>query len=294
MTMLMRLLFWMWLVCGTAGMADAAAGAATDQLAVPPLTGPVVDKAGLLQPAQAEQLDRRLREFSQTHGSQIAVLIVQTTQPESIEQYSIRVFDAWKLGRKEANDGILIVVAARDHKLRIDTGYGLEGAIPDAIAKRIVAETISPKFRAGDPYAGLVAGVEQIGKLIEGEHLQAQAQSNGQQGGQGNGGNFSQLLVIGIVAASIVGGILSMMFGRFFGSLATAGVVGAIAWFMSGSLLVLLASGLIVFLYVLVTGGRGGMRGMGGGGFGGGSWGGGGGWSGGGGSAGGGGASGDW
>jgi uncharacterized protein len=290
-----RLLLCLVFAC-TIGVATAA-----DLQAVPQLTGPVVDQAGMLQPAQAMQLDQRLRQFSQAHGSQIAVLIVQTTQPESIEQYSIRVFDAWKLGRKDANDGILILVAAQDRKLRIDAGYGLEGAIPDAVAKRIVMEVIAPKLRGGDAYGGLLAGVEQIEKLIEGEHLPPQ-QGRGQagRGGQGSDGQFSEMLVIGIVAATIVGGVLSMMLGRFFGSLATAGVVGAIAWVMSGSLLVMLASGVIVFLYVLVTGGRGGSSygGWGGGGFGGGGFGGGGfgggGWSGGGGSAGGGGASGEW
>lgn len=290
-----RLLLWLVFACG-AGLATAA-----DLQAVPPLSGPFVDRAGMLSADQAAQLDGRLRQFSQAHGSQIAVLIVPTTQPESIEQYSIRVFDAWKLGRKEANDGILILVAAQDHKLRIDTGYGLEGAIPDAIAKRIVMEIIAPKLRAGDAYGGLLAGVEQIEKLIAGEHLPPPPQGRGQagHGGQAGEGQFSQMLVMGIVAATIVGGVLSMILGRFFGSLATAGVVGAIAWVMSGSLLVMLASGVIVFLYVLVTGGRGGFGGMGGlgggGGFGGGGGGfGGGGWSGGGGSAGGGGASGEW
>lgn len=286
-----RLLLWLVFSC-TIGVAAAA-----DLQAAPPLTGPLVDHAGMLSADQAAQLDGRLRQFSQTHGSQIVVLIVPTTQPESIEQYSIRVFDAWKLGRKEANDGILILVAAQDHKLRIDTGYGLEGAIPDAIAKRIVMEVIAPKLRAGDAYGGLLAGVEQIEKLIAGEHLPPPPQGRGQagQGGQAGEGQFSQMLVIGIVAATIVGGVLSMMLGRFFGSLATAGVVGAIAWAMSGSLLVMLASGVIVFLYVLATGGRGGFGGLGGfGGGGGGFGGGGGGWSGGGGSAGGGGASGEW
>jgi len=267
---------------------------------IPALTRHVVDQAGLLQPAQVEELDQRLAQFEKKHGSQIAVLMVPTTQPEAIEQYSIRVFDAWKLGRKQLNDGILILVATQDRKLRIDTGYGLEGAIPDAVAKRIVAETIAPQFRAGNPLGGLTAAVDQIEKLIAGEQLPPAARQGGR--GEGGGqGQFAELLVIGIVAATIIGGVLSLILGRFFGGLATGGVVGFIAWLMVGSLLAGVAAAIMVFLYVLASGGRGGStRGGwgGGGGFPGGGWGGGGssgGWGGGGGgSAGGGGASGQW
>lgn len=273
-----------------------------DPVPVPPLTGRVVDLAGLLQPRQTEDLSRLLAQFEEKHGSQIAVLILPTTAPEAIEQFSIRVFDSWKLGRKQYNDGILIVVAVKDRKLRIDTGYGLEGAIPDAIAKRIVMETISPKFRAGDPYGGLVSGVEQIERLIAGERLPPASQggqgaqsSQGSQGSQGGqDGQFGQLLVIGLVAASVIGGILSLILGRFFGGLATGGLVAVIAWFLSGSILAAMAAAVMVFFFVLLNLGRG----VWGGGLGGGgSWGGGGGgggFSGGGGSAGGGGASGDW
>lgn len=266
---------------------------------IPPLTRHVIDQAGLLQPAQAEQLDQQLAQLEKAHGSQIAVLIVPTTQPEAIEQYSIRVFDAWKLGRKKLNDGILILVATQDRQLRIDTGYGLEGAIPDATAKRIVAEIIAPQFRAGNPLGGLTAAVDQIEKLIAGEQLPPAARQDWQ--GEGGGqGQFAELLVIGIVAATIIGGVLSLVLGRFFGGLATGGVVGFIAWFMVGSLFAGVAAAIMVFLYVLASGGRGGAigGGWGGGGFSGGGWGSGGGsggWGGGGGgSAGGGGASGQW
>lgn len=281
---LLRLLPLVWLFLA-GGAACAGAG---ELVAVPPLTAHVVDLAGLLAPAQAGDLDQRLLRFEAAHGSQIAVLIVPTTAPEAIEQYSIRVFDAWRLGRKQYNDGILIVVAAQDRTLRIDAGYGLEGAIPDAVAKRVVTETMAPKFRAGDPYGGLVAGVEQIGRLVAGEQLPPAA------GRSGQSGSLDQLLVIGMVAATIVGGVLSLILGRFFGGIATGGVVGAIAWLMSGSLFAAIAAAFMVFLFVLIRGGRGGSSF---GGWGGGGWssGGGGGWGGGGGgSAGGGGASGNW
>ena len=280
--MLPRLLALCWLLLATT--AFAAEG---DLVPVPPLRAHVVDIAGLLPPGQAGDLDRRLMQFEQAHGSQIAVLIVPTTRPEAIEQYSIRVFEAWKLGRKEHDDGILIVVAVADRTLRIDTGYGLEGAIPDAIAKRIVMETMVPKFRAGDPYGGLVSGVDQIEKLIAGEHLPPASGAQGGQGGQEV--PFGGLLVFGLVAASIVGRVLSMILGRFFAGLATGGLVGVIAWFLSGSFFAAVGASLLAFLFVLMNVGRGGFYGGGGWGGGGGSWGGGGG-----GSAGGGGASGKW
>lgn len=290
----MAVIFRLLLILGL--LTSASFAAEGDLVAVPALTGHVVDQAGLLQPQQAAALAGRLRQFEQQHGSQILVLIVPSVQPESIEQFSIRVFDAWKIGRKQANDGILLLVAVRDRKLRIDTGYGLEGAVPDAVAKRIVAESIAPPFRAGEPYAGLEAGVVQLMKLIEGEQLAPVKKAANTQGGQGQ---FGEMLVIGIVAATIVGGVLSLVLGRFFGSLATAGLVSAIAWLLTSSLIVMIASAILVFLYVLITAGRGasswGSHG-GGAGWGGGGWssGGGGGWGGGGGSAGGGGASGEW
>ena len=269
-------------------------GMAADLAAVPPMRGFVVDTAGMLKPSQAQMLEQRLQEFDRSHGSQIAVLIVPTTQPETIEQYSIRVFDAWKVGRKQIDDGVLIVVAAKDRKLRIDVGYGLEGAIPDAIAKRIVMETMSPKFKAGEPYSALVAAIDQIGKLIEGEKLPPPTRSSTQTQAKDEGGQFENLLVIGLIAASVVGGILSMLLGRFLGGMATGGLVGTIAWFMTTSLIVTGIASFVVFLFVLLSGGRGGSSGggWGSGSSGGGDWGG---FSGGGGGmAGGGGASGDW
>lgn len=285
-------------VLTAAGMVSGWAIADDAHLPIPSLTRHVVDTAGLLKQAQLDELDGRLWQFEKARGSQIAILIVPTTQPEPIEAYSIRAFDTWKLGRKQANDGILITVAVSDRKLRIDTGYGLEGAIPDAIAKRIVSEVIAPKFRGGDPYAGLVAGVEQIERLIEGEKLPAAKSAKSKQATAGDI-DIGEMLVIGIVAATIIGGVLSVVLGRFLGGLATGGLVGFMAWLITSSTLVMIAAGVIVFFYVLVTGGRGGSSF---GGFGGGGWnsgsgwgGGGGGWGGGGGgSAGGGGASGSW
>ena len=132
---------------------------AVAEVAVPPLTGRVVDLAGVLQPAEQAALTSRLAAFEQEKGSQIAVLIVPTTQPESIEQFGIRVVDQWKLGRKGVDDGLLILLAMEDRSMRIEVGYGLEGVIPDAIAKRVIAEIMTPYFRQGDFYGGLNAAV---------------------------------------------------------------------------------------------------------------------------------------
>lgn len=270
---------------------------ADDLVAVPPLKQRVTDLTATLTPEQAASLEQQLARFEAARGSQIAILIVPTTQPEAIEQYAIRVAEAWQIGRKTHDDGVLVTVAVQDRKLRIDTGYGLEGAIPDALARRIIAEVISPRFKAGDFYGGLSGGVSKIQELIEGEQLPApKARSAAQE--KGFGGQFQELLVIGIVAATIVGGILSAMLGKLLGGVATGGIVGFIAMLITGSMIAAIAAGIIVFIFVLAFSGRGGHFGGwgGGGGMGGGSWGGssGGSWGGGGGGFGGGGASGDW
>lgn len=276
------------LALAASGVVRAAAAPEGGLQAVPPLGRHVIDGGGLLTAAEAEGLDSRLMQFEQRRGSQIAVLVVPTTAPESIEQYSIRVFDAWKLGRKGFNDGILILIATQDRKLRIDAGYGLEGAIPDAVARRIIAEVIAPKLRAGDAYGGIVAAVDQIERLIEGEQLPGADRS-------GPAPSWDQLLVMLIVGATIVGSVLSLLLGRFFGALVTGGVLGAVVWFLSASLLAAILALVLGLFYVLVTGGRAGFGGYGGGwSSGGGSLGGGGWGGGGGGSAGGGGASGSW
>ena len=157
-----------------------AAATSTQEVAVPALTQRVTDLTGTLDAQQQAALESRLAQFEQQGGSQIAILIVPTTQPEAIEQYSIRVVDQWKLGREEVDDGILILVAKGDRQMRVEVGYGLEGAIPDAIANRIVDEIIAPHFRQGDFYGGLAAAVDQLARLIEGESLPApQVRSQG-------------------------------------------------------------------------------------------------------------------
>lgn len=268
----------LWLLC--------AAWAAAE-VAVPPLKARVTDLAGTLQPGQQAALEQTLQAFENRKGSQIAVLIVPTTQPETIEQYAIRVADSWKLGRKGVDDGVLLLVARNDRKLRIEVGYGLEGAISDAVAKRIVSEIITPHFKQEDYFGGIQAGVDRIVKVVDGEPLPEKESSRS----KGGGGISGDSLAIGFVLAVVVGGALRALLGPFVGGLAAGSVAVVIAWFLFASVLMALVAGLFVFLFTLLGRHGGGGWSSGGGGWSGGS---GGGFRGGGGGFGGGGASGDW
>src|ERR1700744_5366771 len=143
--------------------------AALADVAVPQLTGRVVDQTGTLSSSDIASLSQTLQDFEAKKGSQIAVLIVPTTDPETIEQYSIRVADAWKVGRKRVDDGAILLIAKNDHKLRIEVGYGLEGALTDVTSKRIIDEVITPKFKSGDFAGGISDGVDRIIRIIAGE-----------------------------------------------------------------------------------------------------------------------------
>ncbi|MDH5343495.1 MAG: YgcG family protein [Betaproteobacteria bacterium] len=266
----------------------ALASAARAEVAVPPLTKRVTDLTGTLDASQQANLENRLAALESRKGSQVAVLLVPTVQPEAIEQYAIRVFDRWKLGRKGVDDGVLLLIAKNDRKLRIEVGYGLEGAIPDAIAKRVVEEDIVPRFKQGDFYGGVLSGVDRIAKLVEGETMPAPRPV--ERSSPSRGWSNADLLFYGFIAVMIFGGLLRSLFGRMLGAGATALAAGAIAYFLfSVGIAVIVA----IVAFLLTLGGR---IGYGGSGWSsGGSWSsGGGGFSGGGGSAGGGGASGGW
>lgn len=252
---------------------------------VPELSRRVTDLTATLSAGQAAALEDRLAAFEAKTGSQIAVLIVPTTRPEDIAQFGIRVADAWKIGREKVDDGLILLVAKDDRALRIEVGYGLEGAIPDAVAKRVVAEVIAPRFQAGDFAGGIDAGVTQLMKLIEGEALPAPA---AHAHASSNEDVFGLLVVGGVIA----GLVLSQLMNRS----AAAGVAalgsGAVGALLVGLSPLLLFAALFVFAAV-----AGGFRGGGGGGgwsSGGGGFGRGGGFRGGGGGFGGGGASGSW
>lgn len=261
---------------------------AAGEVAVPALKARVTDLTGTLTVKQQATLEARLQELETQKGSQIVVLMLPTTQPETIEQYSIRVVDQWKIGRKKIDDGVLLLVAKNDRKLRIEVGYGLEGALPDVIAKRIIAEDISPHFKQGDFYGGIVAGVTRIDAAIRGEALPAPRQKK-----NGNTSIESYLPVL-IIAALIGGAILRRMLGTFPGALVNGGLIGIATMLFGGGVMFAIIFGIVAFFFALIRGGGSGGFGGGFGGGGGFSSGGGGGFSGGGGGFGGGGASGDW
>jgi len=273
--------------------------AGAQQLAsIPPLDSPVVDTTGTLDPAARQSLVQQALALQQRKGSQLQVLMVPSTQPEDIAQYTQRVFDQVKLGRKGIDDGVLVVVAKDDHRVRIEPGYGLEGAIPDAIANRIIQEYMVPKFRANDYAGGLSDAAAALTKLIDGEALPAPMADNKSSGDDGGGWMFA------LFAAFLVAQVVRGIFGRapsLLRGVLGAGVAGGVAWLISSLLLVGGIGAAIGFFLGLArpsAGGfarGGGFGGFGGGGFGGGGFGGGGGgWSGGGGMSGGGGASGSW
>jgi uncharacterized protein len=270
--------------------------AALAQIAVPPLSGRVVDQTATLTGAEQASLEATLKDFEARKGSQIVVLIVPTIAPESIEQYSIRVAEAWKIGRKKIDDGAILVIAKNDRQLRIEVGYGLEGALTDVAANRILDEVIKPKFRSGDFAGGIAAGVDQIIRVVDGETLPAPTQQRQGSGAFGHIDPFNPFLIF---AVFVVGGILRGVLGRLIGSLATGGVVAALLWFIASSLVLSGVAGVAAFLFTLFSdsimssSGRGGGFVGGGGSFSSGSSGSGG-FRGGGGSFGGGGASGSW
>jgi len=271
----------------------AAAPAGRAQVAVPPLRARVTDLTGTLSAEQRAALERKLEAFEQAKGSQLAVLMVPTTRPEEIEQYSIRVFDQWKLGRKGVDDGALVLVAKDDRRMRIEVGRGLEGAIPDAYAKRIVDEEMAPRFRQGDFYGGLDAAADRLIKLAQGEPMPPPPR----RAAPAQPGFSPETLFIAFIAVTVLARVLRSLLGRAVGSAVVGGAVGLLVHALVGVLAVSAVAALVAFMVSLAgVGGRYGRTGgwttggWGGGGFGGG----GGGFGGGGGSSAGGGASGSW
>lgn len=272
------------------------------EVGIPPLRSPVTDLTGTLTPEQSATLEQQLRALEAKKGSQIALLIVPTTQPETIQQYSFRVAEAWKLGRRGVNDGALLAVAKDDRAVWIQVGYGLEGVLPDVLANRIVEQVIVPRFRSGDFFGGIREALERMIALIEGEPLPEPTREPRSSRGVDGFGNALPLLLLLMFVGS---GALRRMLGRFGGASVTAGIAAAIVWFLTSALLIAVGAAAIAFVIALLGGGSGGgwtsprgrgWGGFGGGGGGGGGWGGGGGggWSGGGGTFGGGGAGGRW
>jgi uncharacterized protein len=313
-----RLLSWLWaclvavLLVGALPMrAHAAVGpadASGQVQPVPPLNGRVIDQTATLTAAQQQALDGKLAALETRLGTQLVVLMVPTVQPEDIATYAQRVGDAWKIGRRDVGDGLLLVVAKNDRRVRIEVAKSLEGAVPDLAARQIIDRAITPAFRAGDYAGGLNQAVDQLAARVQGEHLPLPAADGERSVGPSRGHSGFQWEDLGVflfIGVPVVGGLLSAVLGRKMGSLTSGLVAGGLGWWFTTSTFIALGVGLISTMVVAAMAGgasrgRGGpfMGGMGGGGFGGGFGGGGSGGggfsSGGGGDFGGGGASGDW
>ncbi len=309
------------LVCAMAVAVVGGAGWATPAhaqgvQAVPALTARVVDTTGTLDAAARQALEAKLQALEQRKGSQVVVLIVPTTQPEDIASYANRVANDWKIGRKNVGDGVIVIVAKTDRKLRIEVAKTLEGALPDLATKQIIDEALAPGLKAGDYAGGLSAAIDQITLRIDGEALPAPKQPNANQGGLntlGEGFQWMDIAIFMLFAIPIAGAVAKTFFGNKLGAVVTGGAVGGLAFFISASLVLAGVAFVVALLFTLLssfgglatgrhgrgggwTGGGLGGGGFGGGGFGGGSSGGGGGGgfsSGGGGDFGGGGSSGD-
>ena len=213
-------------------------------VAVPQLTGRVVDQTGTLSNSDIAALSQKLRDFENRKGSQVAVLIVPTTQPETIEQFSIRVADAWKIGRKKVDDGAILIVAKNDRHLRIEVGYGLEGALTDVTSRRIIDEIITPKFRTGDFAGGISDGVDRMIRVIDGEPLPVPSPTVS----FGSLDDLAPLFIVTLFVSIGVGGFFRAMLGRLLGSVATGGIIAALSWLILGSFALAMVLGAIGFI----------------------------------------------
>lgn len=286
----------LWLLCMAVAWAQAV-------LPLPELRSRVIDQTGTLDPTQQAALESRLATFEAQRGTQIVVVLVPTTQPEDIADYTQRLGDAWKVGRQDVGDGVLFVVAKNDRRVRIATSKTLEGAIPDLMARRIIDQAVTPAFRRNDFAGGIEAGVDQIMARVSGENLPLPEAGNAP-----DDAGFApmDLLIFLVFAVPMFSAVLRSLFGNKLGTLLTGAGAGAIAWVLTSVFWIAVGAGLLAMLAALFfqmlpsmpSSGRGRHGGgWGGGGFGGGSRGGGSGGgfsSGGGGNFGGGGASGSW
>jgi uncharacterized protein len=260
-------------------LAPLVAGAA-ETVPVPRLTGRVVDLSGTLDRAQQEAIAAKLAAFERSKGSQVAVLLVPTIGTETIEEFATRVTDDWKLGRAGVDDGVLFVIAKQERRMRIQTGRGVQGVLTDALSRRIIAERVTPRFRAGDFAGGIHDGVDAIIKAIEGEALPEPARA-GSRGTALSVSSLENFFWIALVVVPVAGAILRSLLGRFLGATLTSGVTGLAAWLVLGSVLLGLVAAVAAFIAILLMGtpGLSARRGGPGGWTSGGSWGGGGGWS---------------
>ena len=280
----------------------AAGGSAQGLVPLPALTSRVVEASALLSGDQRQALEGKLSALEASSGTQFVILIVSSTLPEDIASYGNRVGNAWKIGRKGVGDGLLLIVAKDDHKLRFEVAKSLEGAIPDLAAKQIIDNAITPRFKQGDYAGGLDAAIDHVAARIKGESLPAPAQHNDDPAGSG-AFDWQNLIVFIFFGVFLIGSVVRRVLGNKLGSFVTGVAVGFLVNLVTGSLVIAAVAALAAMVFVLISSVGSAFKGLGGGGFGG--TGSGGGWSsgsdsgggfgsGGGGDFGGGGASGDW
>src|SRR6202050_1357357 len=254
------------LVISAALSAACSVAAAQTLQPIPKLESRVTDVTGTLTAAQQAELEQKLADFEARKGAQIAVLLVPTTQPEEIEQYSIRVTDAWKLGRKKVDDGALLILAKDDHKLRIENGYGLEGVLTDAASNRIIEDTMVPLLRQAQYFAAISAGVDQMMRLIDGEPLPPPDQTWQHARHGARGLNVLPVLFFGLLFGS---SILRGLFGPAGGALISGGAIGVIVFLLTSVLGIAIGAAVVGGLLALLLGASGGGWSSGGGRFGG-------------------------
>ncbi|WP_156822245.1 YgcG family protein [Azoarcus sp. KH32C] len=253
-------------VVAMAVLLAAGFSAAQSVQPIPPLSARVIDQTGTLSGGDLAALESKLAAFEKERGTQIVVLIVGTTAPEDVAAYAYRVASEWKIGRRDVGDGLLLVVARNDRRVRIEVARALEGAVPDLAAFHIIDRAITPAFRKGDFAGGLNAGVDALMARVRGENLQLPEPDAGPAKGAGAVGDLAIFLFGGV---PIAGAVLVGMFGRKLGALATGGLAGVLVKLLIGSLLLSIGAAVLAFIFVLVLGVGGGGRGGRGGGFGG-------------------------
>ena len=236
------------IVGGTCSVSVALAA----EVPVPALTGRVVDQAGILSPEQLQSISRKLAAFEQVKGSQVAVLVVPTTGGEGIEDFATRVTDQWKLGRAGVDDGVLLVVAMQERRMRIQTGRGVQGALTDALSKRIIAERMTPLFRAGDFAGGISTGVEAIIAAVSGESLPPPARPDrGTAGTRDDAVGNALFLALMLVPVGAL--FLRAILGRFVGGAVTGLITGTVVALALGSLLLGLLAGALAFFFTFLV-----------------------------------------
>jgi uncharacterized protein len=242
-------MLWLMALLGLGAVPTSAALAQSVQ-AVPALSARVIDQTGTLRAEQLRAIESRLQAFEQAKGTQIVVLMVPTTAPEDIVDYTQRVGDAWKIGRKEVGDGLLVVIAKNDRTLRIATSKALEGAVPDLAARQVIDRAMTPRFREGDFAGGIEAGLDQLMALVRGEKL-PEPQPAGQSTSEGSG--WIGLLALCFFVIPPVARLLGLLIGRKAAALLTGAGVGALAWLISASVLMGVGAALMAGLFALAS-----------------------------------------